>query len=832
MTNNTTDYSSIEHMKTKPTDFSSQARWIWHPDGEGINQYVDFVREFDLPSLPEAATLRIAADSNYQLWVNGVPIPGRQFPCYPHDRVFNSCDIARHLRPGSNRIAVLAYFRGQDSFEYRLGRAGLLVDFDAGASRLASDGNWFCRLDPEFRGGLMPRTSGQMGFSVECDARRSDTWMTDAPLDAGWIKAVELDPPIGGYWRSLRGRPLPVDSRMDCVAGSLIARGELLRSAPDDTYAELARRSVASDAGHGKPEDEFSPARRMMQDFRRVCRVPQPATGPWRFDPPAGKGRGAFALFDMGVDQYGELQLVVEAGEGTVLDVAHGEHLDDLGVRAANDGDHYADRFICREGRNEFTVPFRRIGARYLQVHAMFPEGTTTPLVIHSAGVVPREYAGPELGAFRSEDRLLEAVRALSVTTMRRSMGDHFADCPTREQSLYAYDARNTAVFNYYTLGNYDFAEESMRLLGQGQREDGLLELCAPARVYCVIPMFSLVWICAVREHYLFSGRPVLFREFEPVILRILEAFLERTDTATGLTRLFTGNPYWLFYEWAPGLDHFETGQYCAPDGSTRLDAPQNLYLIEAMDALADMLDYEKRESGDWRRRAEALRAAMREVFYDARCGLFASFADNGRNWHFSATTQALALVTGTVAETERPALQRRLFETAGNASNSRIIMTETGERALVGVEGGETPELVPMTLSTLIYGFKALVGAPPDVQQAGYDALMKIYGGMALKGATTLWETEQGADDFRMRGSLCHGWSAAPLWFMQAYLLGVEPAAPGFSRFRVRPHAAGLHHAEGMVPTPHGPIRVAWHREGETLQLKVKSPKGLEHTQ
>ncbi|MEI6518942.1 MAG: sialate O-acetylesterase [bacterium] len=64
-------------MKTNPTDFSSQARWIWHPDGGGINQYVDIVNEFELSSVPEAATLRIAADSNYQLWVNGIAIPDR-----------------------------------------------------------------------------------------------------------------------------------------------------------------------------------------------------------------------------------------------------------------------------------------------------------------------------------------------------------------------------------------------------------------------------------------------------------------------------------------------------------------------------------------------------------------------------------------------------------------------------------------------------------------------------------------------------------------------------------------------------------------------------------
>lgn len=33
--------------------------------------------------------------------------------------------------------------------------------------------------------------------------------------------------------------------------------------------------------------------------------------------------------------------------------------------------------------------------------------------------------------------------------------------------------------------------------------------------------------------------------------------------------------------------------------------------------------------------------------------------------------------------------------------------------------------------------------------------------------GATTFWETELGADDFGGAGSLCHGWSAIPIYYL-----------------------------------------------------------------
>jgi len=36
----------------------------------------------------------------------------------------------------------------------------------------------------------------------------------------------------------------------------------------------------------------------------------------------------------------------------------------------------------------------------------------------------------------------------------------------------------------------------------------------------------------------------------------------------------------------------------------------------------------------------------------------------------------------------------------------------------------------------------------------------------MLYAGATSFWETEMGEADFSGAGSLCHGWSAAPVYY------------------------------------------------------------------
>lgn len=798
-------------MNTLP--FPPDARWIWHPGGESPNQHIGFVCDFALRTVPKHATLRVAVDSDYQLRVNGVEVPGRQFPCYPHDRVFDSHAIAGLLKKGRNRIALLAYFRGVDGFDYRLGQAGLLVAIEARGRAIGSNSQWLCRRDPVFRSGDAPRTTLQLGFTVEADARREDAWWKPGfrlAKEAGWVAARELAAPVGGYWKSLKPRPLPVDARMQPHAAVLIARGDLLRPAAGDVMSS----SNASRFTLPEQDDPNAPpstAQTMVQDFRRTTRVPQPAPGPWRFDLTGENGRGAFALFDMGCDQFGEFRTVLEAPAGTVLEIAHGEHLDDLGVRAFVGGRNFADRFVCREGLNELAIPFRRIGARYLEVHIFPASNLAATITIHQIGVLPREYPGPLRAGFECDDSLLGALRRVSERTLRLGMSEHFSDCPWREQGLYSYDSRNSALFNYHTFGDYDFAAESIRLLGQGQRADGLLELCAPARASVTIPTFSLVWILSLRDHFLFSGQARLFREYEPVARRILEVFVDRTDERTGLCRLFDGDEYWAFYEWAPGLD-FKNGESFGDDGKFRLDAPHNLYLLEAMEAFADLLEFDGREgeAAPWRKRARALRRAAARFFWNKETGLFATFGDRRRRWHFSATTQALAIVTGVASPARRTALQRVLFSPSAPSSRSR-------------------ENLIPMTLSTHLHGLRALRGAPESSAITARNELARVYGGMLLQGATTLWETERGADDFDLAGSLCHSWSAVPLWFTQAFLLGIEPAAPGFTKFRVRPNPSGLPRASGFLPTPRGPLHVSWQREGSRLTSKISAPTGLQ---
>jgi len=96
-------------------------------------------------------------------------------------------------------------------------------------------------------------------------------------------------------------------------------------------------------------------------------------------------------------------------------------------------------------------------------------------------------------------------------------------------------------------------------------------------------------------------------------------------------------------------------------------------------------------------------------------------------------------------------------------------------------------------------------------------------YGDMLARGATTLWES------FEPTASLCHGFSATPVYQLSTEILGVFPLAPGFRRLRVSPKPADLSFASGLLPTVLGDVEVAWQRAAGGIELELVVPAGAQ---
>lgn len=779
------------------------ARWIWLPlDGVVPNHYVNFRKAFALDAVPATAPLQIAVDSDFVLYVNGVEAARGQYSDYPQRKTYTAVDVAPLLRAGDNVLAVLAYFKGRDFATYRAGKPGLILALQYGAHRLVSDGSWSARQSPAFHSGDMPVLTVQLGYTVCCDARRDDAWIDpDYRENSEWAFAKDLASATSGYWQELLPRPVP-QLRIDSPAPSrLVTQGHILRQSTEGSIAAIMAQDATQPGIWWEVFDFAENPLTLTSYQQRPPHVADMLVAPddrWAvLTPPADGADGCFIILDMGREEAGFLTFRLRAPAGTILDIAHGEHLDDGRVRMHIGGRNFADRYICAEGENVFTLPFRRLGLRYLEVHF---SRFDAPIYINYIGVLPTLLPVDEgAGGFHTSDPLANRAYAIGRRTLQLCMHEHYEDCPWREQALYAGDSRNQALFGYYAFGNYDFSAACFELLGRGMRDDGLLELTAPARVGLTIPSFSLLWITDLAEHWLYSGSSRLFDLFQPQIETMLARGLaHKHDTPSGLYRPQNLADTWHLYDWMDGL-----AGHADPQAADRLlDAAYNLHLHEALRNYAWMLETAGMgaRAQQLTQQAQALGAAIIRNFWDDDQGAFATFIDQGQRRHYADMVQVMALAAGLAPEGAEPRLLHFLTEGSG----------------------------YPLTFYTLLYQALALRDRGPDARAFMAETISRYWEPMLLAGATSFWETPRGGDDFTNAGSLCHGWSALPVYYYGAYVLGVRPLAPGFTRFAVSPYPDRFSHAGGRIPTPSGSIGVNWTRETEGLRVELTGPATL----
>ena len=105
-----------------------KAAWIWRQGEIGRDEFCDFLDTVCIPDEGKRYTLRIAADSNYTVWMNGEICAFGQYGDYPDYKVYDEVDITDHLRAGENRMVTVVWYYGIDSQTYKLGDAGLIYE--------------------------------------------------------------------------------------------------------------------------------------------------------------------------------------------------------------------------------------------------------------------------------------------------------------------------------------------------------------------------------------------------------------------------------------------------------------------------------------------------------------------------------------------------------------------------------------------------------------------------------------------------------------------------------------------------------------------------------
>lgn len=750
------------------------SKWIWTNDSSfDVNHWINVRRKFNLNSVHADAKISISADTDYVVLINGKFVNTGQYSDFAKQKHYDKLEIGKLLREGQNVLAILGYYQGQSTSRYQKGKPGLIFTLTNGTDLIISDSNCKARTSPAYTNGPVPLVTMQLGLTIAYNAEKDDDWTGPDYIDSGWKSAKEIAPITAGCWETLNPRPIP----------------KLVLSTYNAIIADYGKIRAFTQALVFA--DEMASAK-LESDSDKKYVDTQTATLSL-----IGKSAGCYIRYDLGSEQFGYLQLELDAPAGTIIDIAHGQHIEDGRVRCKIAQRNFADRYICKQGRQNWLMPVRRLGCRYIELHI---KKMSAPVTIHHVGLLTAEYPVEISGLFECDEKIHGKITDVAIRTAKLCMHDHYEDTPWREQSLYAMDSRNQALCGYYLFGEYKFPEESLRLLGNSVSDDGFISLCAPSDLTFTIPCFSMVWISAIRDFMLFSGKKEIVQEFMPQIKRMLTSYLELCDT-TGLMTTPKGKRYWNFYDWSPGLqgENIDIGAF---NSMLAHHSCLNLFLIEALDAASQLCQWlEDSDEALFQQESHNLRRAIFKEFSKDNSVLIPNSLQGELAENYSQLTQAMTICRNVLPPQKASALRSEMLK---------------------------NKKLIPATLAMQSYLFEALLQDPDNFGTDVLDYICKNWGHMLASGCTAFWETIKGAADFDGAGSLCHGWSITPVYVYFAHILGIKPIEPGFHKFSINPQRCGLEKAQGIVPTPCGNIEVKWQKFENGYQLMVDYPEKL----
>lgn len=779
----------------------SQAVPIWSTSqNEASDQYRIFRKKFIIDSDTRQVFLDIAANTTFCATINGIRLPIQQLADFPGDISVSRHDITSLLTPGENIFSCEVHFVGADFFTCFAGNAFLCAEIhDNKQVFTATDNSWKWCVSPDMQSGLNCRVSPQLGWVFCKDARKSIAWEQISFDDSAWSHAVYVD--NWKNWKmSLRRVPQLTETPgndLQCIPQF----GYLLRTKEGETFAVSAFQDFLSPR---RPEEFFvldGPAPNRVWAKRGVDLKLKPV--PFDVD-------GCYLLIDTGREQVGFLDIDITAPDGAVIDICHGEHLEDGRVRSRIGVRNFTDRLISKAGRNRLFYNHRRLGMRYIELHITNCSGGD--IILHYAGITRLELPLPQQSTFECPDRSIQKLNELSYDTLKLCMHEHYEDCPWREQALYAYDSRNQMLYGYCIWGNYNFAAVSLDLLGKSFDGKDYIELIAPGKSGLTIPIFTMVWITAIYENSLYSGNCELAEKYLSQIDTIIDSALERTiDDVPDLYHTGSGKRIWNFCEWNGKLSRLEGHPQSA----------YNIYLFEALNSAAKLhnLFGNTARQTQLLAKAQKIGKAVEEYFYNSSKGFYAAsrHLEKGEDADFEMNND-INCDTEDIFDEGYEHIQQIML--------ANDLVPEEKKAALI--ENILSGKLRRIDLSAFCYLISGMMKSGAETRRRLAELIPEPFEYMLHNGATSLWETDKVFDTFG-GGSLCHAWSSVMPYFCKRCILGVTPLEPGFKKFEVKPYPAVLAQASGTIPTPYGNISVSWEKTPDGMSVEVTHPENLE---
>jgi len=751
----------------EPVPVFKAARPVW-PEGreKERNLLVEFRATFDRKET-EPVILRLTGATLYRVFVNGAFAghgPARAGHGFYR---LDELDLAPHLRAGRNEVVVEVAGYNVNSY-YLLDQPSFLqAEIVAAGQVVAATGkNSFSANLRHDRVQKVQRFSFQRPFS--------EVWtLPGPPSEPAPCTSVAAKP------LAPRRVPYPAFEIRRPVAHPFegeVEKGEL----PDPVRRDRSLTQIGPKLG-GFPEAELKTIPSIeLQAVRNVSSRPATVATPFKLK------ENSYRTLDLGTNLTGFIGAKITARTRTRLFVTFDEILTD------NDVDfkrmHSVSIVLYELEAGTYTVEsFEPYTLRYLKFIVL--EGECE---VHDAYL--RELANPEAARarFTASDERYNRVFEAARETLQQNATDLFMDCPSRERAGWLCDsfftARAAIDFCGTTTVEKNFLENFQRPETFEHMPEGMLPMCYSSDHYdgVYIPNWAMWFVVELEEYADRSGDHALVEALRPRMLKLLEFFTQYENSDGLLEKL----PSWVFVEWSKANDFVQDVNY--PSSmlyAGTLAAAGRLYALPELTT-----------------KAERIRETIRRQSFD---GEF--FVDNAvrKDGQLEVTTN----------RTEVCQYFAFFFDVATLETHAALwqkLATDFGPQRK---ETKAFPEIHPANAfigNMLRFELLSRYGRNQQIlgEALGYWLYMAERTG-------TLWEHDS------PEASCCHGFASHAGRVLLRDVLGLARVDAVSKTVRVRFADLTLPSCSGSVPTPDGPVELAWRKENGRLVYRLKVPKG-----
>ncbi len=521
-----------------------KAQPVW-AKGKETEKNISLLFRAELPGgVP--AKLRIAGHSDYQIFVGGSFVA--QGPARAGHGFFrvDEIDLQTALTEARNLLCIVAAGYNINSFALTDQPAFLCAEVTAGGQVLAATGEkgFFCTAY-DVRVQKVQRFSFQRPFAESYVLRTDSDRVFLDPDFFPPAAETECTAP-----KRMIPRGMPRSDYETCTAKAVIGKGCVQT---DAARAEACRgRGVLNISetvkGFALEELESHATEELYAfDSKLTETVPAPAE-------PLELAENTFAVYDMGQNITGYVELVLTARTDTVIYAVFNEKLPASGIPdPGQNGTACEVRWALQGGKEYHLLSFEPYTYRYIQILSAGGKARIEEVSLRCEHC-PADVLKP---APQFSDDDLRKIYDAAVETFRQNATDIFMDCPSRERAGWLCDSFFTSRTEYALTGRSRiekaFLENFLMEDSFGCLPKGMLPMCYPSDHYDgnYIPNWAMWYLLELAEYRKRSGDEELIAKAKEKMYA-LAAFLGSYENSLGLLEKLDK---WVFVEWSRAND-------------------------------------------------------------------------------------------------------------------------------------------------------------------------------------------------------------------------------------------------------------------------------------